>query len=232
MIARRAAFTWLASRPEGPLRSPAPAPTHCELAGSRLSHDAWSSQPLQEQCSADCSDTACQRAKSPTCLDDFAHVSNVMSESDGEPLQNGPVVMRSERCSYLFAPREGLFPIPTLRGEGGNTLQEQLGNMAGATTHLTQSRDETVPVKLALRSGMLDKLRKILLLLMTAASCCCSKRYVERASPTRRLSATTGQFEPCAPRVVPKDAQTSIAKTRALPLASCLGPPARGRAPR
>ena len=76
-----------------------------------------------------------------------------MSESVEELLQNGPVVMDSDRCSYLLeqqtathcdwhrcedaatlvgrrlSSRDGLYPIPTLRGEcsdyPGKTLTEQ-----------------------------------------------------------------------------------------------------------
>ena len=62
-------------------------------------------------------------------------------------------------------------------------------------------------------------------MLMTAASCCCSRRHVERTAPTHRLSAKTGQVEPCAPMVASIGTQTSIATTWEHPLARGLGHP-------
>ena len=157
----------------------------------------------------------------PHCPDDFAHFPDVTSKSVEELLQDGPVVMDSERCSYLLeqqtatrcdwqrcedaatfvgrrlSSRDGLYPIPTLRGErsdnpvkqltGQRDLTEhdkQLGKTAGAIQHPTHSRDKSVPKQMEFRPGILDKLTRIRMMLMTAALCCCSRRHVERAAPT------------------------------------------------
>ena len=73
-----------------------------EIVGPRPLHDAWPSQLLQEQLPTGGLDPACQKASSPNCPDVFAHIPNLTSESAAETLQNGPVVMESERCSYLL----------------------------------------------------------------------------------------------------------------------------------
>ena len=94
-----------------------------------------------------------------------------------------------------------------------------LGNTANAIAHPTHGNDKQVPAEKAFHSGMLDQLRKIRMTLTTAASYCCSKRRVERATPTCRLSATTEQFELPAQWVDPMKLPISIATTRDVPTA-------------